>query len=158
MGKGRVCLLLLGLLLTVALVPVQVQGIDWENGAILALGNTVANLGELKTDPFDPTLEYFEAENAISFTVLVLLNEWQLLLSGEDFVAGAERIPLAQMEWKLRNGTYRRMPAAGSNQELMRISGFLRVISDSLSFRLVLKGDESPGHYSSTLTLTLVNL
>ena len=136
---------------------VRAGDIDLEIGALLALGNTVASLGELKTDPFDPTIEYFEAENAISFSGIVV-GEWQLLLSGEDFVSGADRIPLEQMEWKLRGGTYRRMPARGRYQEIMRVSGLLKIFSDNLSFRLVLKGDESPGRYNNLLTLTLVYL
>ncbi|NLM38250.1 MAG: hypothetical protein GX202_09020 [Firmicutes bacterium] len=159
MGKVRVYLLLVGLLLAAVLVPVHVQGnIDLENGAILFLANSVANLGELKTDPFDPTLDYFEAQNVVSFGVVVLYNEWQLLLSGEDFVAGSGRIPLSRLEWKMQNGNYRRMPNPGTNQELRRFSGVPQLWGDKLSFRLVLKGDESPGHYSGTLTLTLVNL
>ena len=137
MGKNRVCLLLLGLLLAAVLVPFRAQGVDVEFGALLSLGNSVANLGELKTDPFDPTLEYFEAENAISFNVLVLFGQWQLLLSGEDFVSGGERIPLERLEWKLQSGSYRRMPAPGKNQEVARYSGLLRLYSDYLSFRLV---------------------
>ena len=159
MVKSRICLLLLlWLLLVVVLVPVRAQNWDWDLGlgAMLTLTNAVANLGELKTDPLNPLFEYFEAENAISFSVFVLFREWQVLLSGTDFVSGVERIPLEQLEWKMRDGTYRRMPAPGRNQEIMRVSG-IGLYSGNLSFRLVLAGDERPGLYNSTITLTLVN-
>lgn len=156
MGKSRRFLLLLGLFLAVALVPVRAQDIDLGLRGTLVLYDSVASLGQLKTDPIDPTLEYFEAEGALNFLVVAIVPGWQVFLSGTDFVAGAERIPLERLEWKLSGGNYRRMLASGRSQEIIKNTTGGLLYLDNLSFRLVLRGDESPGRYNSTLTLSLV--
>jgi hypothetical protein len=152
-------------MLAVITIPVQavttaVTTNDISLDGLFFLLNSHVRLGDLKTDPVNPTLEYFEANEALSFFLLTLNSKWQLFLSGDDFVSGGDRIPLEQMEWKLGTGNYRKMPRAGKEELIMThgqsSSGWLHY--DNLSFRLVLQGDEAPGRYNSTLTLTMVNL
>ncbi|NLY91794.1 MAG: hypothetical protein GX081_09375 [Firmicutes bacterium] len=158
MGRSRSRWLVLCLMLAVVSLPVQaglldIYGLD---GWLLLL-NSYVRLGELKTDPIDPALEYFESEGALSFLFGSIDTEWQMFLSGTDFQSGMDRIPLERMEWKISGGDYRRMPAAGREVVIMRgdqNSSWLQM--GSLSFRLVLRGDEKPGTYSSTLFLTMV--
>ncbi|HEY8392191.1 MAG TPA: hypothetical protein VIL83_05640 [Capillibacterium sp.] len=158
MGRSRRRRLVLLLLLVLLSFPAQAGLVDFYGfDTMLLLLNPVVNLGEIKTDPLDPTLEYFEAERALRFILISASDNWQLFLSGGDFQSGMDRIPLERMEWKLSGGDYRRMPAAG--KELAIRSGSVKeswLYTDSLSFRLVLRGDEKPGSYYSTVMLTVV--
>jgi len=151
MGRSRSRWLVVCLILAVISLPVQAGLLDgW-----LILLNPYVRLGELKTDPIDPALEYFEAEGALEFIIVTIRSEWRLLISGSEFQSGMDRIPLERMEWKLSGGDYRKMPVAGNELEIMRGSHSY-LYMDNLSFRLVLRGDEKPGSYNSTLYLTLV--
>ncbi|HHT49305.1 MAG TPA: hypothetical protein GXZ98_08455 [Firmicutes bacterium] len=142
-------------ILLVLSLPIQAEVFE-SNGLSsgLYLFDSYVRLGELKTDPIDPALEYFEAEEALSFFLWSLFSDWQLFLSGTDFISGMDQISLERMEWKITGGEYRKMPPAGSQLEIMRGRSLLEW--DSLSFRLVLRGDESPGLYNSILTITMV--
>ena len=147
MGRGRTRWLILLLMLAVISLPVRaglmdVYGLDtW-----LLLLNSYVRLGELKSDPLDPALEYFEAERALRFLLASGSHDWQLFISGTDFQSGLDRIPLERMEWKLGSGDYRKMPAAGKELAIMRGSPKESwIYMDSLSFRLGKRGDEKPG-------------
>lgn len=160
MSRSKACLLVFCLILAVITIPVQaVTTNDISLDGLFFLVNSHVRLGDLKTDPVNPTLEYFEAQEALSFIIITWDSNWQILLSGGDFVSGVDQIPLEQMEWKLGADHYRKMPRAGKEQLILthgQSSGLLQY--HSLSFRLVLEGDEAPGRYSNTLTLSMIHL
>ena len=157
MGQVRICLLLFGITVILTSMPIQAGPFDSYPNAWLMILTPYVRLGELRSDPLDPTLEYFEAEDGLSFIFYTGISQWQLLLSGTDFTSGGETIPLNQLEWKRRGGSYRKMRSTGHEEVIMSDQderGNLHL--QSLSFRLVLTGAEVPGRYGNTLTLSMV--
>lgn len=159
MGRSK-GLLVFWLMLVVITIPVQAGTTDnYGTSGLLIITTPYVRMGEFKTDPVNPALEYFEAEEALNFLILTWDSKWQVFLSGVDFVSGVDQIPLEQMEWKLGGNKYHKMPRAGKEEIILtheQASGFLQY--HSLSFRLALQGDEAPGRYNSTLTLTMIYL
>ena len=160
MGRSKACLLVCCLILVMIAIPVQAETTDYfGNNGLLIITTPYVRLGELKTDPANPALEYFEAEEALRFLIFTWDSKWQVFLSGNDFVSGVDRIPLEQMEWKLGGSNYRKMPRAGKEEIILaqgQNSGFFQY--HNLSFRLALRGDEAPGRYNSNLTITMIYL
>ncbi len=131
----------------------------YPDGSWLSLPTSFVELGEIITDPFDSTIEYFETHNALFILFFPPNSKWQLILSGEDFRSGINTIPLSQMEWMKDGGKYRKMSAAGKETVLARNQDYKEgeiIQLLNLSFRLILKGEEVPGRYSSSMVISLV--
>lgn len=160
MDKKRVWLFIVFLLVALnpAVVTEGAGQIDYYPHAILALSTTLVPFGALQTEPFDPPLEYFETEDALSIHLITLRRDWQLVMSGGDFRSGTDTIPLEQLEWKKQGSVYKKMKAAGSEEVIAKGRDYrwpVYYIFD-LSFRLVLTGGEVPGYYGNTMIFSFV--
>lgn len=120
---------------------------------------SLVELGEIKTDPFDSTIEYFERTNALFILFIPPNTKWQLVLTGEDFRSGGDVIPLRQMEWMKNREGYKKMPKAGKEEVIAKNKdqggGIFQFLT--LSFKLKLEGDEVPGRYSSSMIISLIS-
>lgn len=131
----------------------------YPDGSMLLISSPLVGLGELKADPLNPTIEYFENTNALLVFFFPRSSRWQLVLSGEDFRSGINTIPLSQMEWMKDGGKYHKLSTAGKETVLAKNQDYkdgknLRLLN--LAFRLVLKGEEVPGRYSSSMVISLI--
>lgn len=156
--KGWLLLLLLLAVVLSGAVTVGAGPTDLYPQGLLVLSSTLVGFGDLKSEPFDPPLEYFEAEDALNIHIITLFRDWQLLMSGTDFRSGADLIPLQQLEWKKQGDFYKKMKAAGSEEVIAKGEDYpwLPYYLVDLSFRLVLTGNEVPGYYGNTMTFSMI--
>ncbi|HBG15980.1 MAG TPA: hypothetical protein DDW93_04295 [Firmicutes bacterium] len=156
----RTRVLLLTILLTIAVASCQVKaGLydTYPDFSFLILSTPIVRLGDLKTDPLDPTHEYFETTNALSVLFYTQSSKWEVVMSGSDFQSGSESIPLRQMEWKKEGANYKKMSSPGKNTVLAKAQGEGNLFYMlNLSFRLVLEGVEIPGRYGNTMVISMI--
>jgi|GEM_PF-1006907 len=125
----------------------------------IALSTGAVDLGS----PFSVGSDYvyFEKPGALRVDFRCnRLNEWEVRLSGVDFRAGKNTIPISRLEWKAnQGGAYTYMPPEGeyavldSSRNHPKKSG--RWQKKDISYRLKLTGDEYEGTYNSIITYTL---
>src|SRR5690554_6450206 len=131
--------------------------IDFPNDSILFLSSFQVDLGSLKSQG---KKEYFENENALFVFFLTRADEWQILLSGEDFTSGEHIVPLRQLEWRAKKKNYKKMPKAGREVCIIDSKDYepSGIVSDvvGVSYRLELTGDELAGSYRAPLTVSMI--
>ena len=137
----------------------------------LRLPSQGIDFGAPKPDPSDPKRRriYFEAINVMPVTyrayrwVITTYNaNWEVKISGDDFSNGADLIPISQLQWKIRGGNYRKMPAQGDWDSLDSSANYKTIEEKSaehtvpISFYFPMTNDEYGGTYQGKFYATLV--